>query len=43
MIPSPAQAFMAERISATVCTVAASHAPIMARPVDVAEIIALAR
>ena len=43
MIPRPAQAFMAERMGATVRTVAASHAPFMARPVDVAEIIALAR
>jgi hypothetical protein len=43
MIPPPAQAFMAERMGATVRTVAASHAPFMARPVDVAEIIALAR
>jgi len=43
MISPPAQAFMAERMGATVRTVAASHAPFMARPVDVAEIIALAR
>jgi pimeloyl-ACP methyl ester carboxylesterase len=43
MIPLPAQAFMAERMGATIRTVAASHAPFMTRPVDVAEIIALAR
>jgi hypothetical protein len=34
---------MAERMGATVRTVAARHAPFMARPVDVTEIIALAR
>jgi pimeloyl-ACP methyl ester carboxylesterase len=39
MIPPPAQAFMAERMSATVRTVAASHAVFMAHPHDVAEII----
>jgi pimeloyl-ACP methyl ester carboxylesterase len=43
MIPPLAQAFMAERMGATIRAVAASHAPFMARPVDVAEIIALAR
>ncbi len=42
MIPPPAQAFMAERMGATVRSVAASHAAFMAHPVDVAEIIALA-
>jgi hypothetical protein len=42
MIPPPAQAFMAERMGATVRSVASSHAPFMARPVEVAEIIALA-
>jgi len=42
MIPPPAQAFMAERMGAAVRSVASSHAPFMARPVEVAEIIALA-
>ena len=42
MIPPPAQAFMAERMGATVRTVAASHAVFMAHPGDVAEIIGLA-
>ena len=41
-IPPPAQAFMAERMGATVRSVASSHAPFMAHPVEVAEIIALA-
>lgn len=42
MIPPPAQAFMSQRMGATVRSVAASHAPFMARPAEVAEIIALA-
>jgi pimeloyl-ACP methyl ester carboxylesterase len=42
MIPPPAQAFMAERMGATVRTVAASHAAFMAHPAEVAEIIELA-
>ena len=42
MIPPSAQAFMAERMGATVRSVAASHAPFMAHPSDVADIIALA-
>jgi pimeloyl-ACP methyl ester carboxylesterase len=42
MIPPPAQAFMAERMSATVRTAAASHAAFMAHPTAVADIIALA-
>jgi len=42
MIPPPAQGFMAERMGATVRTVAASHAVFMAHPVEVAEIIGLA-
>ena len=42
MIPPPAQALMAERMRATVRSVASSHAPFMAHPADVAEIIALA-
>jgi pimeloyl-ACP methyl ester carboxylesterase len=42
MIPPPAQAFMAERMGATVRSVASSHAPFMAHPAEVAEIIALA-
>jgi pimeloyl-ACP methyl ester carboxylesterase len=42
MIPSPAQAFMAERMGATVRSVASSHCPFMAHPAEVAEIIALA-
>jgi pimeloyl-ACP methyl ester carboxylesterase len=42
MIPPPAQAAMAERMGATVRTVAASHAVFMAHPGDVAEIIGLA-
>jgi pimeloyl-ACP methyl ester carboxylesterase len=42
MIPPAAQAFMAERMGATVRTVAASHAAFMAHPADVADIILLA-
>ena len=42
MIPPPAQRFMAERMGARVRTVASSHAPFMAHPAVVAEIIALA-
>ena len=42
MIPPPAQAFMAERMRATVRSVPASHAAFMAHPAAVAEIIALA-
>jgi pimeloyl-ACP methyl ester carboxylesterase len=42
MIPPPAQAFMAERMGATVRTVAPSHAAFMAHPTEVADIIALA-
>jgi pimeloyl-ACP methyl ester carboxylesterase len=42
MIPPPAQVFMAERMGATVRSVASSHAPFMAHPTEVAEIIALA-
>jgi len=42
MIPPPAQAFMAERMGATVRSVAASHAVFMAHPDDVADIIGLA-
>ena len=42
MIP-PAQAFIAERMGATVRTVATSHTPFIAPPADVAEIIAFAR
>ena len=42
MIPPPAQAFMAERMGATVRTVAASHAAFMAHPTEVADIITLA-
>ncbi len=42
MIPPPAQAFMAGRMGATVRSVAASHAPFMAHPAEVAEIITLA-
>ena len=42
MSPPPAQAFMAERMRATVRSVPASHAAFMAHPVAVAEIIALA-
>jgi pimeloyl-ACP methyl ester carboxylesterase len=42
IIPPPAQAFMAERMGATVRTVASSHAVFMAHPGDVAEIIGLA-
>jgi pimeloyl-ACP methyl ester carboxylesterase len=43
MIPPPAQAFMAERMRATVRSVAASHAAFMAQPAAVAEIIASAK
>jgi pimeloyl-ACP methyl ester carboxylesterase len=42
MIPPPAQAFMAQRMKATVRSVTASHAAFMARPQDVDHIIALA-
>lgn len=42
MIPPAAQAFMAERMGATVRSVASSHAPFMAHATEVAEIIALA-
>jgi pimeloyl-ACP methyl ester carboxylesterase len=42
MIPPPAQAFMAERMGATVHKVAASHAVFMAHPAEVADIIGLA-
>lgn len=42
MIPPPAQAFLAERMGATVRSVAASHAVFMAHPNEVAEIIGLA-
>jgi pimeloyl-ACP methyl ester carboxylesterase len=42
MIPPPAQAFMAERMGATVRSVASSHAAFMAHPNEVAEIIGLA-
>lgn len=39
MIPPPAQAFLAQRMGATVRSVAASHAVFMAHPGEVAEII----
>jgi pimeloyl-ACP methyl ester carboxylesterase len=42
MIPPTAQGFMAERMGATVRSVAASHAVFMAHPEDVADIISLA-
>ena len=42
MIPPPAQAFMAQRMGATIRTVAASHAAFVAHPTEVADIIALA-
>ncbi len=42
MIPPPAQGFMAERMGATVRSVAASHAVFMAHPVEVADLIGLA-
>jgi pimeloyl-ACP methyl ester carboxylesterase len=42
MIPPPAQEFLAERMKATVRSVASSHSPFMSHPKDVAEIIALA-
>jgi pimeloyl-ACP methyl ester carboxylesterase len=42
MIPPPAQAFMAERMRATVRSTPASHAAFMAHPAAVADIIALA-
>ncbi len=42
MIPPPAQAFLAQRMGATVRSVAASHAVFMAHPGEVAEIIGLA-
>ena len=40
MIPAPAQQAMAERMKATVRSVASSHAPFMSHPGDVASIIA---
>jgi pimeloyl-ACP methyl ester carboxylesterase len=42
MIPPPAQAFMAERMGATVRSVEASHAVFIAHPGEVADIIGLA-
>jgi pimeloyl-ACP methyl ester carboxylesterase len=42
MIPPPAQDFMAQRMGATVRSVAASHAVFMAHPAEVAEIIGAA-
>ena len=42
MIPPPAQQFLAERMKATVRSVAASHAAFMAKSKEVADIIALA-
>jgi pimeloyl-ACP methyl ester carboxylesterase len=42
MIPPPAQQFMARRMDATVRSVAASHAPFMSRPNDVADIVVAA-
>ncbi len=42
MIPPPAQEFMAKRMGATVQSVQASHASLVSRPKEVAEIIALA-
>jgi pimeloyl-ACP methyl ester carboxylesterase len=42
MIPPPAQGFMADRMGATVRSVAASHAVFMAHPNEVADIISLA-
>ncbi len=42
MIPPPAQEFLAKRMNATVRTAPTSHAAFMARPQDVAHIIALA-
>jgi hypothetical protein len=39
MIPPPAQALMAQRMGATVRSVAASHAVFMAHPENVADII----
>jgi pimeloyl-ACP methyl ester carboxylesterase len=42
MIPPPAQGFMAERMGATVHSVAASHAVFMAHPGEVADIIGIA-
>ncbi len=42
MIPPPAQQFLAQRMNATVRSVAASHAVFMAKPQEVADIIALA-
>jgi pimeloyl-ACP methyl ester carboxylesterase len=42
MIPPPAQRFLAQRMNATVRTVAASHAAFMAKAQEVADIIALA-
>jgi len=42
MIPPPAQAFMADRMRATVRSAPASHAAFMAHPAAVADIIALA-
>ncbi len=42
MIPPPPQEFMAQRMKATVRTVAASHASMVSRPKEVADIILLA-
>lgn len=42
MIPPPAQEFMAQRMKATVRSVASSHCPFMSHPQDVADIIVLA-
>jgi len=42
MIPPPAQEFLAKRMGATVQSVAASHASMVAHPQEVADIIALA-
>jgi hypothetical protein len=39
MIPPPAEEFMAKRMGATVRTVAASHASMVAHPKEVADII----
>ena len=42
MIPPPAQEFLAQRMKATVRSVASSHCPFMSHPEAVADIIALA-
>jgi len=42
MIQPPAQQFLAQRMGATVRSVASSHAPFMSRPKDVADIITAA-